>query len=89
MALEVSCRGLERLALTLHRALAEKGHEVHIFTTSSPSSPIPNLVFHLSKPTPSGYLEQAVVWKLPVDCSTLFTMRASDYFMLKQKMLPI
>ncbi|KAK8488822.1 hypothetical protein V6N13_000932 [Hibiscus sabdariffa] len=54
--------GLERHALTLHRALAERGHEVHIFTTSSPSSPIPNLVFHLSKPTPSGYLEQAVVW---------------------------
>ncbi|KAE8688890.1 chlororespiratory reduction 2 family protein [Hibiscus syriacus] len=60
--------GLERLALTLHLALAKRGHELHIFTTSPPNSSFPrypfaNLVFHLSKPTSGGYLEQAVVWK--------------------------
>ncbi|KAE8693077.1 hypothetical protein F3Y22_tig00110819pilonHSYRG00287 [Hibiscus syriacus] len=60
--------GLERHALTLHLALAKRGHELHIFTTSTPNSSFPiypfaNLVFHLSKPTSGGYLEQAVVWK--------------------------
>ncbi|EOY33902.1 UDP-Glycosyltransferase superfamily protein [Theobroma cacao] len=60
--------GLERHALTLHLALAKRGHELHIFTASSPNSsfpryPISNLIFHLSKPTGAGYLEQAVVWK--------------------------
>ncbi|GMI97137.1 hypothetical protein like AT5G59070 [Hibiscus trionum] len=59
--------GLERHALTLHLALAKRGHELHIFTasppnSSSPSYPFANLVFHLSKPTSGGYLEQAVVW---------------------------
>ncbi|KAK8990369.1 hypothetical protein V6N11_009072 [Hibiscus sabdariffa] len=59
--------GLERHALTLHLALAKRGHELHIFTASPPNSsfpsyPFPNLVFHLSKPTSGGYLEQAVVW---------------------------
>ncbi|XWS74072.1 hypothetical protein CRYUN_Cryun02cG0184100 [Craigia yunnanensis] len=60
--------GLERHALTLHLALAKRGHELHIFTTSSPNSsfaryPINNLNFHLSKPTAGGYLEQAIAWK--------------------------
>lgn len=60
--------GLERHALTLHLALAKRGHELHVFTTSSPNSsvairyPTNNLNFHLSKPTSGGYLEQAVVW---------------------------
>ncbi|MFQ6624643.1 hypothetical protein Gotur_004203 [Gossypium turneri] len=60
--------GLERHALTLHLALAKRGHALHIFTTSSPNStfptyPFPNLVFHLSRPTSGGYLDQAVVWE--------------------------
>ncbi|TYJ42050.1 hypothetical protein E1A91_A03G061200v1 [Gossypium mustelinum] len=60
--------GLERHALTLHLALAKRGHELHIFTTSSPNCtfptyPFPNLVFHLSRPTSGGYLDQAVVWE--------------------------
>ncbi|OMO91151.1 Glycosyl transferase, family 1 [Corchorus olitorius] len=60
--------GLERHALTLHLALAKRGHELHIFTTSSPNSSFPrypfsNLFFHLSKPTSAGYLNQALVWK--------------------------
>ncbi|KAG4155580.1 hypothetical protein ERO13_D03G120850v2, partial [Gossypium hirsutum] len=54
--------GLERHALTLHLALAKRGHQVHIFTTSSPNTSIPNLVFHLSEPTVGGYLNQTVVW---------------------------
>ncbi|KAM1148720.1 hypothetical protein ACFX2B_029090 [Malus domestica] len=62
--------GLERHALTLHLALAKRGHELHIFTASpSSNSSFPryatrNLYFHLSKPTAAGYLDQAVVWKM-------------------------
>ncbi|XP_028791902.1 uncharacterized protein LOC114759650 [Neltuma alba] len=65
--------GLERHALTLHLALARRGHELHIFTTSSSSPPpsdsslpeyeLTNLHFHLSEPTPGGYLDQASVWE--------------------------
>ncbi|GMG98292.1 hypothetical protein Nepgr_000132 [Nepenthes gracilis] len=58
--------GLERHALTLHLALARRGHEIHIFTASYPSFPkypLSNLHFHLSKPTAAGYLDQALVWK--------------------------
>lgn len=60
--------GLERHALTLHLALAKRGHHLHIFTTSSTNSSLPeysitNLYFHLSKPTPAGYLDQASVWE--------------------------
>ncbi|KAG2310930.1 hypothetical protein Bca52824_022487 [Brassica carinata] len=54
--------GLERHALTLHLALANRGHEVHVFTTKSPSFPeygLKNLRFHLSEPTSGGYLDQA------------------------------
>ncbi|KAK6935801.1 Glycosyltransferase subfamily 4-like, N-terminal domain [Dillenia turbinata] len=61
--------GLERHALTLHLALAKRGHELHIFTTSPLNSSFPrypfcNLYFHLSKPMAAGYLDQAFVWKL-------------------------
>ncbi|CAI9288001.1 unnamed protein product [Lactuca saligna] len=60
--------GLERHALTLHLALAKRGHELHIFTASSsnfsfPNYPYENLHFHLSKPTDAGYLNQALIWK--------------------------
>lgn len=54
--------GLERHALTLHLALANRGHEVHVFTAASPSFPeygLKNLRFHLSEPTSGGYLDQA------------------------------
>ncbi|RDY10381.1 epsF, partial [Mucuna pruriens] len=60
--------GLERHALTLHLALAKRGHDLHIFTTSTNSSfsnnySINNVHFHFSKPTPAGYLDQASVWE--------------------------
>ncbi|CAN0854514.1 D-inositol 3-phosphate glycosyltransferase [Linum grandiflorum] len=59
--------GLERHALTLHLALARRGHELHIFTASNnvsfPKYQMSNLYFHLSKPTAAGYLDQATVWK--------------------------
>lgn len=60
--------GLERHALTLHLALAKRGHELHIFTTSPRNSSFPkfshpNMNFHLSQPTAAGYLDQAKVWK--------------------------
>lgn len=45
--------GMERHALTLYLALAKRGHDLHIFTTSSSAS-IPstmsNLHFHISRP---------------------------------------
>ncbi|CAA7032238.1 unnamed protein product [Microthlaspi erraticum] len=56
--------GLERHALTLHLALANRGHEVHVFTAASPSFPeyrLETLRFHLSEPTSGGYLDQATV----------------------------
>ncbi|GMP89495.1 hypothetical protein CsSME_00041043 [Camellia sinensis var. sinensis] len=60
--------GLERHALTLHLTLAKRGHELHIFTASSPNTsfpkyPISNLHFHQSKPTNAGYLDQAIAWR--------------------------
>ncbi|KAL2471354.1 UDP-Glycosyltransferase superfamily protein [Abeliophyllum distichum] len=56
--------GLERHALTLHLALAKRGHELHIFTTSSSNlTTVNNVYFHLSKPTSAGYLDQALIWK--------------------------
>lgn len=56
--------GLERHALTLHLALAKRGHELHIFTTSSSNlTTMDNVHFQLSKPTPAGYLDQALIWK--------------------------
>lgn len=55
--------GLERHALTLHVALAKRGHEVHVFTPFfNITSKIPNLLFHFSKRTSAGYLDQAVAW---------------------------
>ncbi|CAN6692827.1 unnamed protein product [Malus baccata var. baccata] len=51
---KIALFGMDRHALTLHLALANRGHELHIFTTpnsSFPSYPTPNLYFHLSKPT--------------------------------------
>ncbi|KAM3359408.1 hypothetical protein P3S68_019118 [Capsicum galapagoense] len=61
--------GLERHALTLHLALAKRGHELHIFTASSSNLSFPlyptmnNPHFHISRPTAAGYLDQAIVWK--------------------------
>lgn len=59
--------GLERHALTLHLALAKRGHDLHIFTTSTnPSSSnhsYENINFHFSNPTPGGYLNQAIIWE--------------------------
>ncbi|KAI3987112.1 hypothetical protein MKX01_036902 [Papaver californicum] len=56
--------GLERHALTLHLALAKRGHELNIFTTtttnnSSLNDTNTNMNFHFSRPTSGGYLDQA------------------------------
>ncbi|XAR58948.1 D-inositol-3-phosphate glycosyltransferase [Bertholletia excelsa] len=66
--LRSSSKSLSSHALTLHLALARQGHELHIFTSSSPNSffptyPIKNLHFHLSNPTPGGYLDQSTAWR--------------------------
>ncbi|XP_010535438.1 PREDICTED: uncharacterized protein LOC104810745 [Tarenaya hassleriana] len=65
--------GLERHALTLHLALAKRGHEVHVFTAAPASATeesafssfhhLKTLRFHLSKPTSAGYLDQTSVWE--------------------------
>ncbi|XP_058109391.1 uncharacterized protein LOC131252732 [Magnolia sinica] len=59
--------GLERHALTLHLALAKRGHMTHVFTVALDSSPEkpphPNIHFHLSDPSPSGVVNQAATWK--------------------------
>lgn len=56
--------GLERHALTLHRDLAKRGHELHVFTASSTNvTSAKNLNFHLSNPTAAGYLDQATIWE--------------------------
>ncbi|XP_047312248.1 uncharacterized protein LOC124915552 [Impatiens glandulifera] len=60
--------GMERHALTLHLALAKRGHELHVFTASlSPSSSFfeysgTNMYFHLSKPV-NGFLDQDTAWE--------------------------
>ncbi|WOL02037.1 hypothetical protein Cni_G10756 [Canna indica] len=61
--------GLERHALTLHLALARRGHDIHVFTTELPSNAtFPRydgavLSFHPTQPSPAGYLNQALAWE--------------------------
>ncbi|KAJ0979577.1 hypothetical protein J5N97_015051 [Dioscorea zingiberensis] len=58
--------GLERHALTLHLALARRGHEVHVFTTTTSSNSTnlnTTLRFHFTPPSPGGYLNQALAWQ--------------------------
>ncbi|KAG0473644.1 hypothetical protein HPP92_015501 [Vanilla planifolia] len=62
--------GLERHALTLHLALARRGHQVHVFTTNSsfpnsslPSYPNASIAFHPTSPSPGGYLNQPLAWQ--------------------------
>ncbi|PKA56147.1 Rop guanine nucleotide exchange factor 1 [Apostasia shenzhenica] len=63
IALFVKRAGLERHALTLHLALARRGHQVHVFTTNSslPSYPNAHMSFHPTPPSPGGYLNKARV----------------------------
>ncbi|KAJ4761332.1 UDP-Glycosyltransferase superfamily protein [Rhynchospora pubera] len=55
--------GLERHALTLHLALAKRGHQVHIFTTNSPNETFNNMFFHVTPPTKAGYINQPLAWE--------------------------
>ncbi|ONK62164.1 uncharacterized protein A4U43_C07F1050 [Asparagus officinalis] len=59
--------GLERHALTLHLALARRGHQVHVFTTLSKNSTLSNhpasMKIHQTPPSPGGYLNQALAWE--------------------------
>ncbi|XP_074556094.1 uncharacterized protein LOC141811916 [Curcuma longa] len=61
--------GLERHALTLHLALARRGHEVHVFTTRSnatlgdSAAAASPLIFHPTDPSPAGFLNQALAWE--------------------------
>ncbi|KAJ3676886.1 hypothetical protein LUZ60_002610 [Juncus effusus] len=55
--------GLERHALTLHLALAKRGHNIHIFSTNSPNETIDNMFFHVTPPTKGGYINQPLAWE--------------------------
>ncbi|KAK1298827.1 hypothetical protein QJS10_CPB14g00742 [Acorus calamus] len=60
--------GLERHALTLHLALAARGHATHVFTVYPGARPPPelsppNLHYHFSAPTRSGGLDQGLAWQ--------------------------
>lgn len=49
--------GMERHALTLHHALARRGHVTHVFTPDPggpPQQAPPNIVYHFSPPNPGG-----------------------------------
>lgn len=49
--------GMERHALTLHQALARRGHVTHVFTADPGGSPppaTPNMVYNFSPPNPTG-----------------------------------
>lgn len=65
-----SAGGLERHARTLHRELARRGHEIHVFTSSStvlnqilPEDESRGLRFHFSNPTPAGNLKAREAWE--------------------------
>ncbi|XP_078150923.1 UDP-Glycosyltransferase superfamily protein [Carex rostrata] len=55
--------GLERHALTLHLALAKRGHQIHIFTTNYPNETLDNMFFHVTPPTKAGYINQPLAWE--------------------------
>ncbi|KAF3338827.1 Glycosyltransferase Family 4 [Carex littledalei] len=55
--------GLERHALTLHVALAKRGHQIHIFTTNYPNETLDNMFFHVTPPTKAGYINQPLAWE--------------------------
>lgn len=65
-----SAGGLERHARTLHRELARRGHEIHVFTSSSTAldrvsteDESRGLHFHFSNPTPAGNLKAREAWE--------------------------
>lgn len=59
--------GLERHAMTLHRVLADRGHEVHVFTVSSDGTAAKdsvenNLHIHFVNPIASGGYDHNEAW---------------------------
>jgi len=65
-----SAGGLERHARTLHRELARRGHEIHVFTSSLTAldrtlteDESRGLRFHFSNPTPAGNLKAREAWE--------------------------
>ncbi|CAM6126447.1 unnamed protein product [Calypogeia fissa] len=67
--------GLERHAMTLHRVLAERGHDVHVFTISGDGG-YPedlhegNLHIHFVKPNSAGGYQYSDAWELYVKANT-------------------
>uniref|UniRef100_A0A1D1ZFD0 Putative glycosyltransferase MJ1607 n=1 Tax=Anthurium amnicola TaxID=1678845 RepID=A0A1D1ZFD0_9ARAE len=58
--------GMERHALTLHQALARRGHVTHVFTPHpgglAPPPPT-NMVYHFSEPNPGGGFNARLAWE--------------------------
>lgn len=62
-----SAGGLERHALTLHRQLADRGHQVHVFTTDGMTSQVNEsqergLHFHIFPPNENGRFDISAAW---------------------------
>ncbi|MFQ6619626.1 hypothetical protein Gotur_001096 [Gossypium turneri] len=59
--------------------LVQRGHELHIFTSSPnstfPRYPVTYLVFHPPKTTADGYLEQAILLRTPKEQAHVLTNR--------------
>ncbi|KAH7426603.1 hypothetical protein KP509_10G008100 [Ceratopteris richardii] len=72
--------GLERHAQTLHRHLADRGHEIHVFTTDRVSATINEwqegccLFFHVFPPTARGFFDVGPAWR------TFLSLNASSPF---------
>ncbi|MBA0757580.1 hypothetical protein Gotri_020671 [Gossypium trilobum] len=59
--------------------LLQRGHELHIFTSSPnstfPRYPVTYLVFHPPKTTADGYLEQAILLRTPKEQAHVLSNR--------------
>ncbi|KAH8965158.1 hypothetical protein BDL97_04G104000 [Sphagnum fallax] len=60
--------GLERHAMTLHRVLANRGHEIHVFTMSADGQEFDdhidkNLHIHFFKPNAGGTFDYSEAWE--------------------------
>lgn len=90
--------GLERHAMTLHRVLADRGHEVHVFTMRQPGATTldaeeeaeeerqhPNMHLHFVEPNSGGGFDHSRAWER---FSALNATRAFDIVHSESVALP-